>query len=77
MKWQQAKGQLIMAHYNWIKSVLRQMNEVVKPCLKNWHYLDEAIEFCNKAGLQLTEAEIIKTILLAWLCIILKMQLKC
>ena len=61
VKWQQAKGQLIMAHYNWIKSVLRQMNEVVKPCLKNWHYLDEAIEFCNKAGLQLTEAEIIKT----------------
>ena len=59
--WQSAKGQLVMAHYNWIKSVLRQMNEVVKPCLKNWHYLDEAIEFCNKAGLQLTEAEIIKT----------------
>jgi hypothetical protein len=59
--WQQAKGQLIMAHYKWIKSVLDQMNKVIKPCLKAWKYLDEALEFSSKAGLKLDEAEIIRT----------------
>jgi hypothetical protein len=59
--WQQAKGQLIMAHYKWIKSVLDQMNKVIKPCLKSWKYLDEALEFATKAGLNLDEAEIIRT----------------
>ena len=34
MSWQQAKGQLIMAHEKWIESVLNQMNKVIKPCLK-------------------------------------------
>ena len=59
--WQQAKGQLIMAHYKWIKSVLDQMNKVIKPCLKAWKYLDEAIEFAKESGLDLSEAEIIRT----------------
>jgi len=59
--WQQAKGQLIMAHYKWIKSVLDQMNKVIKPCLKAWKYLDEAIEFAKESGLDLNEAEIIRT----------------
>ena len=61
MKWQQAKGQLIMAHEKWIESVLKQMNEVVKPCLKSWKYLDEAIEFAKESGLELNDAEIIRT----------------
>ena len=59
--WQQAKGQLIMAHYKWIKSVLDQMNKVIKPCLKAWKYLDEAIEFAKESGLDLSDAEIIRT----------------
>ena len=59
--WQQAKGQLIMSHYKWIKSVLDQMNKVIKPCLKAWKYLDEALEFAKESGLDLDEAEIIRT----------------
>ena len=59
--WQQAKGQMIMAHYKWIKSVLDQMNKVIKPCLKSWRYLDEALEFSKESGLALDEAEIIRT----------------
>ena len=59
--WQQAKGQMIMAHYKWIKSVLDQMNRVIKPCLKAWKYLDEALEFAKESGLDLDEAEIIRT----------------
>jgi hypothetical protein len=61
MVWQQAKGQLIMAHEKWIVSILDQMNKVVKPCLKSWKYLDEAIEFATESGLELNDAEIIRT----------------
>jgi hypothetical protein len=58
--WQQAKGQLIMAHYKWIKSVLEQMKEI-KMGLKGYRYLDEAIELCTELGLSVQDAEIIRT----------------
>jgi len=58
--WKQAKGQFIMAHYKWIKSVLKQM-KFVKDVLKGYKYLDEAIEFANESGLAITDAEIIRT----------------
>ena len=61
MFWQQKKGHLITCHQKWIESVLKQMNEVVKPCLKSWKYLDEAIEFAKESGLELNDAEIIRT----------------
>jgi len=61
MFWQQKKGHLIACHQKWIESVLKQMNEVVKPCLKSWKYLDEAIEFAKESGLELNDAEIIRT----------------
>jgi len=57
--WQQAKGQLIMAHYKWIKSVLTQMKEI-KIGLKQYRYLDEAIELCTELGLSVQDAEIIR-----------------
>ena len=57
--WQQAKGQLIMAHYKWIKSVLNQMKEI-KMGLKGYRYLDEAIELCTELGLSVQDAEIIR-----------------
>jgi len=58
--WKVAKGQFIMAHYTWIKSVLKQM-KFVKDVLKSYKYLDEAIEFANESGLAISEAEIIRT----------------
>ena len=57
--WQQAKGQMIMAHYKWIKSVLTQM-KFVKDVIKGYKYLDEAIEFATESGLKLNDAEIIR-----------------
>ena len=57
--WQQAKGQLIMAHYKWIKSILNQMKEI-KMGLKGYRYLDEAIELCTELGLSVNDAEIIR-----------------
>ena len=58
--WQQAKGQLIMAHYKWIKSILDQMKEI-KVGLKGYKYLDEALELCTELGLSINDAEIIRT----------------
>jgi hypothetical protein len=58
--WQQAKGQMIMAHYKWIKSVLEQ-TKFIKDVIKGYKYLDEAIEFAKESGLDLNDAEIIRT----------------
>ena len=58
--WQQAKGQLIMAHYKWIKSILDQMKEI-KVGLKGYKYLDEALELCTELCLNINDAEIIRT----------------
>ena len=58
--WQQKKGQLVMAHYKWIKSILEQMKEI-KMGLKGYRYLDEAIELCTELGLSVQDAEIIRT----------------
>jgi len=60
VSWKQAKGQFIMAHYKWIKSVLEQM-KFVKEVVKSYKYLDEAIKFANESGLAITDAEIIRT----------------
>jgi len=57
--WQQAKGQLIMAHYKWIKSILNQMKEI-KLGLKGYKYLDEMIELGTELGLSISDAEIIR-----------------
>jgi hypothetical protein len=57
--WQQKKGQLIMAHYKWVKSILKQY-DFIKQVLKSYKYLDEAIEFSTESGLKIDEAEIIR-----------------
>jgi len=59
-QWKQAKGQFVMAHHKWIKSVLDQMKEI-KIGLKGYKYLDEAIELCTELGLNISDAEIIRT----------------
>ena len=60
ISWKQAKGQFVIAHQKWIKSVLDQMKEI-KVGLKGYKYLDEALELCNELGLNITDAEIIRT----------------
>ena len=60
MVWQVAKANLIMCHHNWIKSVLNQMKEI-KIGLKGYRYLDEALELSSELGLNIDEAEIIRT----------------
>ena len=58
--WKRQKGQFVMAHYKWIKSILNQMKEI-KIGLKGYKWLDEAIELANELGLDLKDHEIIRT----------------
>ena len=58
--WKNQKSQFVLAHHKWIKSVLDQMKEI-KVGLKGYKYLDEAIELSTELGLNLTDAEIIRT----------------
>jgi len=58
--WKKQKGQFVIAHQKWIKSVLDQMKEI-KVGLKGYKYLDEAIELSTELGLNITDAEIIRT----------------
>ena len=59
-EWKQAKGQFVIAHHKWIKSILEQMKEI-KLGLKGYKYLDEAIELATELGLNISDAEIIRT----------------
>jgi hypothetical protein len=60
MFWQSKKGYLITCHQKWIESVLNQMKEI-KLGLKGYKYLDEAIELSTELGLNINDAEIIRT----------------
>ena len=58
--WKQQKAQFVIAHRNWIKSILDQMKEI-KVGLKGYKYLDEAIELSTELGLNISDGEIIRT----------------
>ena len=58
--WQQAKGQITIAHHKWVESILKQM-KFVKDVIKGYKYLDEAIEFAKESDLNINDAEIIRT----------------
>jgi len=58
--WKNQKGQFVIAHQKWIASILEQMKEI-KVGLKGYKYLDEAIELATELGLNITDAEIVRT----------------
>ena len=58
--WKKQKSQFVIAHQKWISSILQQMKEI-KVGLKGYKYLDEAIELSTELGLNIDEAEIIRT----------------
>ena len=59
-EWKAQKGQFVVAHQKWIKSILDQMKEI-KVGLKGYKYLDEALELCTELCLNITDHEIIRT----------------
>ena len=58
--WKKQKSQFVLAHQKWISSILQQMKEI-KVGLKGYKYLDEALELSTELGLNIDEAEIIRT----------------
>ena len=58
--WKKQKAQFVIAHHKWISSILKQMKEI-KIGLKGYKYLDEAIELSTELGLNIDDAEIIRT----------------
>ncbi len=60
LDWKRQKALFVLAHSKWIESVLKQMKEI-KIGLKGYKYLDEAIELANELGLEITDAEIVRT----------------
>ena len=58
--WKTQKSAFVMAHENWIKSIMSQMTEV-KLGLKGYRYLDEALELSTELGLDIKDVDIIQT----------------
>ena len=58
--WKNQKAQFVIAHEQWVKSIMAQMSEV-KLGLKGYKYLDEALELASELGIEIQDAEIIRT----------------
>ena len=54
------KSKVVSTHQTWIASVQAQL-EKVKSGLKAYRYMTEAIEFCNELGVQVDEAEMVRS----------------
>ena len=58
--WRTAKGNLVSKHQTWIDSIVKQCDQL-KIGLKAYRYLSEGIELATELGIELDEAELIRT----------------
>ncbi len=58
--WRIAKGNLVVNHQKWIDTIMKQCDQL-KIGLKAYRYLSEGIELATELGIELDEAELIKT----------------
>jgi len=59
-EWRIAKGNLVSKHQTWIDSITKQCDQL-KIGLKAYRYLSEGIELATELGINVDEAELIKT----------------
>ena len=59
-EWRIAKGNLVAKHQTWIDTIVKQCDQL-KIGLKAYRYLSEGIELATELGIQVDEAELIKT----------------
>ena len=59
-KWRIAKGNLVVNHQKWIDTIMKQCDQL-KIGLKAYRYLSEGIELATELGIQVEEAELIRT----------------
>jgi hypothetical protein len=58
--WRIAKGNLVSKHQTWIDTIQKQSDQL-KIGLKAYRYLSEGIELATELGIQVDEAELIRT----------------
>ena len=58
--WRIAKGNLVVSHQKWIDTIMKQCDQL-KIGLKAYRYLSEGIELATELGIELDEAELIRT----------------
>ena len=59
-KWRIAKGNLVVKHQQWVDTIQKQCDQL-KIGLKAYRYLSEGIELATELGIQVDEAELIRT----------------
>jgi len=59
-QWRIAKGNLVSKHQTWIDTIQKQCDQL-KIGLKAYRYLSEGIELATELGIQVDEAELIRT----------------
>ena len=59
-QWRVAKGNLVVNHQKWIDTIMKQCDQL-KIGLKAYRYLSEGIELATELGIQVDEAELIRT----------------
>jgi len=60
LAWRQAKAKVVSTHQTWIDSISKQC-EQLKIGLKAYRYLSEGIELAKELGIELDEAELVRT----------------
>ena len=60
LAWRTAKANVVSKHQTWIDSLQKQFDQL-KIGLKAYRYLSEGIELANELGIELDEAELIRT----------------
>ncbi len=60
LQWRSAKAKVVSTHQTWINSIMKQCDQL-KIGLKAYRYLSEGIELASELGIELDEAELIKT----------------
>ena len=60
LMWREAKAKVVSTHQTWIDSISKQ-TEQLKIGLKAYRYLSEGIELAKELGIELDEAELVRT----------------
>ena len=60
LAWREAKAKVVSTHQTWIDSIGKQTDQL-KIGLKAYRYLSEGIELAKELGIELDEAELIRT----------------
>jgi len=59
-QWLEAKAKVVSTHQTWIDSIMKQADQL-KIGLKAYRYLSEGIELATELGIELDEAELVRT----------------